>query len=361
MTLAVRDGHGRPLRFLGVVAAAWIGLRTAMLWPVPELPAATIGAPRVPAKSPPIAVAMTARIDAPDRGVDQRTDRLASASGVTVRMRPRPALPSDLANVAHAAAAVVRQRGDSATAPGSAEASALPLAPPSNVPPFVVPNGPSVRHRQTDRWSASAWAVARFGAGVAPTPVGGQLGGSQAGLRIVRTLDRRGRIAVAGRMTSPLGDGLREASLGLEWQPTRLPVKLVAEHRFALGAGKGARGGPGVALIGGFGPTAIGEGVLVETYGQAGVIRRVRTEPYADAAVRVARPAGTLGAVRFDLGAGAWGGAQRGAARLDVGPSGSISVPLRRASLRLTLDWRERVAGAARPGSGPALTLGTDF
>ncbi|WP_204317143.1 hypothetical protein, partial [Klebsiella aerogenes] len=29
--------------------------------------------------------------------------------------------------------------------------------------------------------------------------------------------------------------------------------------------------------------------------------------------------------------------------------------------LRIALDWRQRVAGEARPGSGPALTLGADF
>ena len=30
-------------------------------------------------------------------------------------------------------------------------------------------------------------------------------------------------------------------------------------------------------------------------------------------------------------------------------------------AIALALDWRQRVAGAARPGSGPALTLASDF
>jgi hypothetical protein len=36
-------------------------------------------------------------------------------------------------------------------------------------------------------------------------------------------------------------------------------------------------------------------------------------------------------------------------------------LPVRSHSLRLSLDWRERVAGNAMPRSGPALTLGADF
>jgi hypothetical protein len=29
--------------------------------------------------------------------------------------------------------------------------------------------------------------------------------------------------------------------------------------------------------------------------------------------------------------------------------------------VRLSIDWRQRIAGRARPGSGPALSIGSDF
>lgn len=200
--------------------------------------------------------------------------------------------------------------------------------------------------------------VARGGAALAPGALGGQLGGSQAGARLVYALGPARRIAIVGRVTSPLGRGLREASLGVEWQPTRLPVRLVAEQRVAL---SGGHGGPGAGVIGGFGPIEIGQGLRAESYAQAGIIRRAATEPYVDGAIRITHPIAQVGRLRIDLGAGMWGGAQRGATRLDLGPSVGIALPLGRQPVRLMLDWRQRIAGDAHPGSGPALTLGSDF
>ncbi len=64
----------------------------------------------------------------------------------------------------------------------------------------------------------------------------------------------------------------------------------------------------------------------------------------------------------FALGIGLWGGAQRGATRFDLGPAATIDLPVTRAAhLRVALEWRQRVVGAARPGSGPALSIGTDY
>ncbi|MBS1239358.1 MAG: hypothetical protein H6R45_64, partial [Proteobacteria bacterium] len=58
---------------------------------------------------------------------------------------------------------------------------------------------------------------------------------------------------------------------------------------------------------------------------------------------------------------GAWGGAQKGAARLDIGPSASLQLKLGEANSRVSMDWRFRVAGEARPASGPALTISAGF
>ncbi len=69
----------------------------------------------------------------------------------------------------------------------------------------------------------------------------------------------------------------------------------------------------------------------------------------------------TDNAMRLSLGAGAWGGAQDGAHRVDVGPTMRLDVTLGAVPARVLLDWRERVEGDAGPGSGAAVTLSTRF
>ena len=60
-------------------------------------------------------------------------------------------------------------------------------------------------------------------------------------------------------------------------------------------------------------------------------------------------------------GAGAWGGAQKGAARLDIGPSASVDFRIGPANGRAQIDYRVKVAGDAEPGDGVAFTLSTGF
>jgi hypothetical protein len=61
------------------------------------------------------------------------------------------------------------------------------------------------------------------------------------------------------------------------------------------------------------------------------------------------------------LGPGAWAAAQPGLARVDLGPQASFRLPLAGRNVTVAADWRQRLAGNARPGSGPTLTLATDF
>lgn len=215
--------------------------------------------------------------------------------------------------------------------------------------PEPPPPGPS-------RWSGSLWGIVRGrGAAGVATP---QLGGNQAGLRLAYALDEGGRVTLAGRVASALGMRQQEAAVGVEWRPTRLPLRLVAEQRIAIA---GARGGLGVGVVGGVAEVPLGAGIALDGYGQAGWIARDGGEGYADGALRAGRDVMTRGAVAIDLGVGAWGAAQRGAARLDVGPSAALTFPIGARRIRLSLDWRQRIAGDARPGSGPALSLGADF
>lgn len=226
---------------------------------------------------------------------------------------------------------------------------------------FVTPLSTPVERSSPggSRWSGSLWFLARGGTGLGG-PYGGQLGGDQAGARIAYSIDHARHVAIVGRIASPLAGVGREAAIGVEWQPTRLPVRLVAEHRFAI---DGGGGGPAIGIVGGAGPVPIGAGFRVEGYAQAGIIGRDGVIGYGDGAVRLTRPitAAAPRRVQLDAGAGAWGGIQPGAERLDIGPTVAVRVPVVGRTIRLAVDWRERVGGAARPGSGLALSIGTDF
>ncbi len=335
-------GQGRPLRFLALVLLGWTIARVALLWPSATPLSQSLGTLATGALPLPIAA----------QAAPEAAQRPAVAGPIVVRIAAPPAPPSryaglrgggrvDVALLAllHYGAPQVNRARPPAV--GTGARGAAPVIP-AQVPDRLAP--------LPDRWSASGWLVVR-GAGTA-APAGGQLGGGQAGFRLAWLAVPRARVAAVGRVTTPLRGKGREASIGVEWQPSRAPVRLVVEHRFGL---DGTPGGPGAGVIAGV-DAKLG-GFRLEGYGQAGAIRRVRTEPYADGAARVTTEVAAQGPARIALGIGAWGGAQRDAQRLDVGPSATVRVR----NLRLSLDWRQRVAGAARPGSGATLTLGGDF
>lgn len=204
------------------------------------------------------------------------------------------------------------------------------------------------------RWSGSVWAIARPG-GSSGGLGSSQLGGSQAGARLAYAIGSARRVALAGRIATPLEGRGREAALGVEWRPSDIPFRIFAEQRFGLD--KGVRGGPSMGVVGGLDQRVAG-GFRLEAYGQAGVIGRGRVEGFADGAARVTRQIATVGSAKLDAGVGAWGGAQRNAERVDLGPTVGLAIPAGGRVLRLTLDYRARVGGDARPGSGPALSRG---
>lgn len=335
-------GQGRPIRFLALVGFGWVGIRIILLWSqtgsLPEairraVPFASPTIPRAlaaPAQMRPVSAVRAAHIPA------------VGAHQPPPRARP-PMIATDPERVQMALLALVQYGAPAFT--GVATVRLPAAAQPEHLPP-----SPS-------RWSASAWLVARPGAGLGAAPGASQLGGGQAGLRIAYMLLPERRVAAVARVVAPLRGKGAEASIGLEWQPTRAPVRLVVEQRFGL---DGTQGGPGIGVVTGF-DGSVASGFRLESYGQAGMLRRNRTEPYADGAVRAMRTLAEGGGIRLGLGGGAWGAAQRDAARLDLGPSATLALPLGQQNVRLALDWRQRVAGDARPGSGLALTLGSDF
>ena len=249
-------------------------------------------------------------------------------------------------------------RPAAATRPAeSASASQLRIEPPARtgVPQTggLTPSPRLSSRVASSRWSVSAWLLVRDesrGASLAP---GGTLGGSQAGARITYAIG--GGLSLSARAYLPLRRTAgAELAAGIDWRPlASLPVNLFAERRQRLG--RDGRSAFAVTVYGGT-SRSLAPRLRLDTYGQAGMVGLRSRDLFADGSIRLSRRVGPV-----ELGAGAWGAAQPGAARLDAGPSLSWRLPVRAANFRLQADWRFRIAGDAMPRSGPALTLATDF
>lgn len=337
---------GRPLRFLGVVITTWVAARALLLWPWAPDTKPMIASPRPMTSVPPHAGAIV---------TSSKPRRVLGPAPVIVLARafvapPRLGWqrhPGDPDRVALALLGLTRI----GAAEPRASAATRDDPPTATEPAFPRPT------RSASRLSGSAWLIARPGDGLGQSPLGGQLGGSQAGFRVAYAIDRQRRLALVGRVASPLAGPGREGAFGIEWQPTRAPIRLVAEQRVAI---DGSGGGPTIGVVGGVGPMPLGD-FRLEAYGQAGVIGRARGVAYADGALRVERPIATHHGISVAAGVGAWGAAQPGAERLDIGPLVSVQLPIAQRRLRLSLEWRARIGGQALPGSGVALSLGSDF
>jgi len=205
-----------------------------------------------------------------------------------------------------------------------------------------------------DRLSMSAWAMMRRDPGSPSLATNGQLGGSQAGSRLLWRFDPR--FAASLRTSAPIGGVQRTAELaaGLRWQPSRdWPVALTVERRQSFGRDKGASG---FALFaeGGVYDRPILAAFNLDAYLQAGVVGVRDHAAFIDGSATMTRPVWR----QLSAGFGVWGGAQPGLARLDAGPR--LSLRLGR-SMRIHADYRQRLLGQAAPGSGPVLTLAGDF
>ncbi len=340
--------RGRALRCWGLLLALWVSARAAWLWRDGVVPRRSAAMVASVAKLPPVASSLA-----------------HGAAGTAARVASRPATAGSDERPGHASAsrpiashrpAVVRvviAAADSTVG----QVPAPPLAPvaaerPSSAEPIVPPVGAHALAEVAapdSRWSQTGWLLLR--GGTTASTAAPQLGGAQLGVRVARALDDRGRLAVSLRLVSALPAREREAIAAVEWRPRALPLRVLVERR--VGAA-GLRGGWGLGAAGGVSDRALSHGALLDGYVQAGVIER--RGGYADGAVSLERPVSRRGEATLRLGVAAWGAAQRGVERLDVGPTAT----LRLGRARATLAWRARVAGDARPGSGAALTIGID-
>lgn len=349
MISARATGRGRPLRFLLVILLCWAGGRLAVSqgWRsvLPQAEAVedrSTPEMRYAAKSPPFRPAIIYPVNFSEPGLS-RPARHFPAAAVSHKGQEIGAVPS---------APYALRTGTTA---GESDE-------PQNGRPSSFPSAPLIPERTSNgRWSLSSWLFWRDAGQGSSLATVGQLGGSQAGARLAFHLlpDTPERLALYGRLTSA---GRRpyapEAAVGVSFQPAaKIPVRLAVERRIALD--RNARNAMAVMAVGGIGPVPLTGRFTLEGYGQTGLVGFRRRDAFADGKLSVQHPLPLPQAIT--AGVSISGGAQPEVARLDLGPQVQARLNAGGQSFRLSAEWRQRIAGNARPGSGPAITLAADF
>ena len=346
----------RPsLRFLALAVVGWAGVRAAALGVLPG--AEMFSIQRSEAKVPPIAPTEFPPIDpvepapAPPQGLPAQLQPIVYYVSVPVSRAapPTPILPEPRPNFY----TPLEEWPLTAMAALSRPARQSPVTIPAQSVPaiFVTPNN------KLDRIQLSSWAMlrGRQGAPLGPSSLGsvGNLGGSQAGARLLYNFDRR--IAASLRTTSDIGRRGGEVALGARIQPLAgIPVWVTAERRQKVGGSSSGRNAFAIFAEGGLWQRPLPARFLLDAYLQGGVVGARSRDLFVDGALTLTRPVYR----NFSGGFGLWGGAQPGVYRVDAGPRVTMDV---RRNLKVHFDWRQKVAGKAEPGSGPAVTLAGDF
>ncbi|MFA7602892.1 MAG: hypothetical protein WCY29_07770 [Novosphingobium sp.] len=282
---------------------------------------------------------------------------LPSTAGPSFLPRPAPLPLRLLAETAPWVSEPVPARPSEAVSPRPGEASE------ANPPPLLTAPAPD----RDPRWSAEGWLLLRRGGavsaagGLAPATYGASQAGAVVRYRLAT--DSAHRPALHLRGSAALGGPReREAALGLSARPLAgVPLVIAAEARI-IGQRAGTHLRPAAFVYTELPPLPLPLAARVEVYGQAGYVGGGYATAFLDGQVRLDRRVLRVGRGELRAGGGVWGGAQKHAARLDVGPTATIGMPVEGSGgARLGFDWRFRVAGNAAPSSGPALTLSAGF
>lgn len=369
------------LRFLAIAVIGWVGLRAATLGMLPNAEAFTLGTepqrktasartelpaivPTEFAPIPPISPMQVARPGYGPFAVPGPNGSLIPIYYYPVGARPQ-------AHYYPASLPMPRQTALTPIAPMPAPQFYSPIPqldewPLSRIASSSMParrsstTAPQQSIAQTfaqdriDRMQLTAWALLRGEPGPVSLASSGTLGGSQAGARFAYNFSRQ--VALSIRGSAPVG-GTRggELAAGFRLTPLRsLPLSMTVERRQAIGDGWGGRSGFALFVEGGVYDRPMPWQFSLDGYVQAGVVGVHDRDLFADGGFTLSRP--LFG--RLSAGLGMWGGVQPGIYRVDAGPRLSLKV---RNNMRIHVDWRQRLAGNAEPGSGPALTLAGDF
>jgi hypothetical protein len=236
----------------------------------------------------------------------------------------------------------------------------------ASLPSGTAPTGMPVPYRAS-RWSADGWLLLRRGGnvpkagGFSPSTYGASQLGAVMRYRLAPENAHRPTLYMRGSAALN-GSGEREVALGLSARPLAgFPVVVAAEGRVNRQP-TGTHLRPAVLAYTEVAPIALPLRTRAEFYAQGGYVGGNFASAFIDGQLRVDRRLLRVGPGELRAGGGTWGGAQRGASRLDLGPSAMLGMPIGgSASARVAVDWRFRLAGNAEPGSGPALTLSAGF
>ena len=372
-----RARRGQPLIALAAILIGWVGIRSA-LWASSaddEAPPRTVTAvypapvhgtqTKAGANSPASQAAPQAG------GTNHKPDvsRPRTIVPLTPADRPKTEVEAGLPPRVAAAHQLLFLAGVAALPDQPDEAAAartMQVSTPS------IPQMP-VKPLSRSPWSADGWIMWRQGGNGYNLPgrglpgavlYSGAYGASQAGLVVRYRLDRDSplRPALFLRGSSgydrPRGE---ELAAGLAMRPVpRIPVAVMGEIRATRSADRTAYR-PAFAVVTELPPADLSHGMRGEAYVQAGWVGGEGRTAFVDGQARLDKKVAKLGHGEFRLGAGAWGGAQRGTHRVDLGPSLRLDQPLGGINTRLSADYRLRVAGSAAPGSGVAVTFSAGF
>lgn len=354
--------RGAPLAMMGLVLAAWIGGR-ALVWESPFPAPADL----IPTSFPAIAAA--------DLGAAPATLAVPNATGSTAPARRAAQHRSDGSFAMLASGLTVAMEPEYAFAHQYLRRMAAQslLGDEGDVPPFfTAPEArAAVAGRKAGRWSADAWGFWRQGSDAAPIAQGRVpiYGASQIGALLQYRIgpeNARDPRLYARAYRALVRRGESELALGASARPLpRVPVRVFGEVRVTDGAFR-TEARPSAFAVTEIPPIGLPFGTRLETYAQAGWVGGTDASLFADGQASLTREIDQVAeasdnALRLSLGAGAWGGAQEDAHRVDLGPTMRLDVRLGEVPARLSLDWRERVEGDAAPGSGAAVTLSTRF
>ncbi|MFY7837281.1 MAG: hypothetical protein ACOVQ0_13490 [Novosphingobium sp.] len=367
MADALTGRRGQPLVALCLIVMVWGGARTAM-WRggalLQEMPAKaqTLGALPllVPGGGRIKSQVLSASVAAPDRGAPiartraaQHQHREGGAGALEWQSDVAMLVPASLLRQVNPALAAPRtsERAAQAVVEPDAALSAIPI-------------------KDDPRWSGDNWLLMRAGSGAAAqAPGAASYGASQAGAVVRYRLGRGdlhesyGYLRTSLAINAPGRD--KEVALGFGFRPiSRVPLRVLAEARLQDSKGSAMQVRPVATVVTELAAQRLPLGLTAEAYGQAGYAGGRGATAFYDVQAVVERVLPGVGGRNRDLrlGAGVWSGGQEGAVRLDMGPRTSFRLDLGDANpARVALDWRFRVAGNARPGSGPALTIASSF
>jgi hypothetical protein len=341
--------RGRQFGFLGTLCSAWIVARVGFL---SALPAIVVPPPSADTITPKIIATRKPSSDALAAGWTQQPRLQPDASArPAIRVKAESSVNTDN-----------RSGYEQSTSPAIELTSAAPQS--ASLTPWIGQWQPPPASRRHQGFDIYAYSFLRSGSGSSNLVGGGQYGGGQSGLIATYALASfRGtggnsKLSILARGAIAHDDPAeREVAAGLRWQPLpRAPFTLTAERRF-----RNARADAFAVYLAGGKSSDIPLKFRLDAFAQAGVVSGKDGGPFFDVTTRAERKLMDIGKTPVTVGAGIWGGGQKDVFRIDAGPTIGTEVALGDGRLRINADWRFRIAGDARPASGPAVTLSTSF